>query len=370
MRIAIEAQRIFRTKKHGMDFVVLEMIRCLQEIDRKNEYWIFVAPGDDVCLSETPNFHIVCLNSSFYPFWEQVLLPRAVKRIKADILHCTSNTAPLFPGVPLILTLHDVIALEKLTDRNSSTYQNLGRVYSRFVVPKVLKKCTKVITVSHYEKERILEKTGISGDKVTVIYNGFGKEFNSSASSDDRSYILFFGAPTPKKNMKGTLMAYSRYLEKSERKLPLLIADCDRSLMMSMLGEIGCLQAAEHIQCPGYIPHSALPGTYGHAVAFLYTSLRESFGIPQLEAMACCTPVIVSNSSALPEIAGEGALLVDPLDPDAISDLLVRIESDGEFRKASIEYGLERIEKFSWELTAEKALSTYESEYLCLSRKI
>lgn len=362
MRIAIEAQRIFRTKKHGMDFVVLEMIRCLQIIDHENEYWVFVAPGDDVCLEDTGNFHIVTLKSGFYPLWEQILLPRAARRIKADILHCTSNTAPLFPGVPLMLTLHDVIALEKLTDRNSSTYQNLGRVYSRFIIPKVIKKCRKVVTVSEYEKEHIVSETGLSPDKIIVNYNGYGTEFNSSAATDDRTYLLFFGAPTPKKNMKGTLLAYSRYLEKSEKKLPLRIADCDMSLVTSMLAEIACSGIEKHIECPGYIPHSELPATFGHAAAFLYTSLRESFGIPQLEAMACRTPAVISNTSALPEIAGEGALLVDPLDADGIADMLVRLETDEPFRRKAVEYGQERIKKFSWELTAKKALEIYESE--------
>lgn len=361
MKIAIEAQRIFRTNKHGMDFVALEMIRCLQKIDRKNEYWIFVAPGPDKCLQETENFHIVTLSSGFYPLFEQVLLPAAVKKAGAEILHCTSNTAPLFPGVPLILTLHDVIFLEKQTSHNSSTYQNLGRIYSRFVVPRILKKAKKVITVSGYEKDRIAEETGLDSSRIEVNYNGFGKEFNESASSTERDYLFFLGAPNPKKNTKGTLEAYARYLDKSERKLPLKIADLTVDIVNSYLEEIGRTDISGHIDCPGYISHDELPATYGKAAAFLYTSLRESFGIPQLEAMACRTPVIVSNASALPEVAGPGAILVDPLDPEAISDALIRLETDEEFRLGAIEYGLERIKEFSWEKTAEKALKIYES---------
>ena len=361
MKIAIEAQRIFRTRKHGMDFVALEMIRCLQKLDRKNEYWIFVAPGPDICLQETDNFHIVTLSSGFYPLFEQVLLPSAVKKVGADVLHCTSNTAPLFPGVPLILTLHDVIFLEKQASHNSSTYQNLGRVYSRFVVPRVLKKVKKVITVSGYEKGRITEVTGLDSGKVEVIYNGFGTEFNESASSTGREYIFFLGAPNPKKNTRGTLEAYARYLDKSERKLPLKVADLTMEAVNAYLEEIGRTDIAGHIECPGYIAHDELPATYGRSAAFLYTSLRESFGIPQLEAMACRTPVIVSNASALPEVAGPGAILVDPLDPEAISDALIRLETDEEFRQNAIEYGLGRIKEFSWEKTAENALKLYES---------
>ena len=111
MKIAIEAQRIFRTNKHGMDFVALESIRELQKIDHENEYFIFVTPGEDRCLEESENVHIIELKCPTYPLWEQVALPRAVKKIMPDLLHCTSNTAPLQCPVPLILTLHDILHL-------------------------------------------------------------------------------------------------------------------------------------------------------------------------------------------------------------------------------------------------------------------
>ncbi|MGN1211496.1 MAG: glycosyltransferase family 4 protein [Candidatus Cryptobacteroides sp.] len=362
MRIAIEAQRIFRRSKHGMDFVILEIIRCLQQNDKKNEYWVFVAPGEDVCLSDTPNFHIEVLGSRFYPMWEQVLLPRAVKRVKADILHCTSNTAPLFPPVPLLVTLHDVICLEKEENGSSkSLYQRMGRIYSRFVVPKVVRKCRKVITVSEYEKRRIVEKLGLPQESVEVVYNGFGKEFNESAASDKRNYLLFLGATAPKKNTKGTLLAYSIYLEKSEKKLPLKIADLSMEHVKAYLSEIGKPQIMDKIECTGYVPHSELPALYGGAAAFLYTSFRESFGIPQLEAMACLTPVVVSDKSALPEIAGPGAVYADPYDAESIAQSLLRLETDLQFMQNAVEYGKERISKFSWEKSAEKMLSIYES---------
>ena len=95
MKIAIEAQRIFRPNKHGMDFVALETIRELQKIDKENEYFIFVSPGTDRCLEETGNVHIIEVKCPTYPLWEQWALPRAIKKCKPDLLHCTSNTAPL-----------------------------------------------------------------------------------------------------------------------------------------------------------------------------------------------------------------------------------------------------------------------------------
>ena len=126
MKIAIEAQRIFRVNKHGMDFVALEVIRELQKIDRENEYFILVNAGEDRCLEESENMHIVTVNAPLYPLWEQVCLPEAVRRIGPDILHCTGNTAPLRCDVPLVLTLHDIIFLEKRSGSSPSWYQNMG----------------------------------------------------------------------------------------------------------------------------------------------------------------------------------------------------------------------------------------------------
>ena len=112
MRIGIEAQRIFRKNKHGMDYVVLQEIKELQQMDTKNEYFVFVAPGEDHCLEDTKNVHIIEIGGNFYPIWEQITLPNAAKELKVDILHCTSNTAPIFCNIPLILTLHDITFLE------------------------------------------------------------------------------------------------------------------------------------------------------------------------------------------------------------------------------------------------------------------
>ena len=113
MRIGIEAQRLFRKHKHGMDRVALELIRNLQVIDTKNEYFIFVKPDqDNTAIKQTENFKIVEIPGGPYPWWEQFKLPRIAKLHNCDILHCTSNTAPYSKKIPLITTLHDIIYME------------------------------------------------------------------------------------------------------------------------------------------------------------------------------------------------------------------------------------------------------------------
>lgn len=369
MKIAIEAQRIFRKKKHGMDFVALESIRELQQIDKTNEYFILVSPGEDHCLNETANFHIIEIKVPSYPLWEQIGLPKAIRTIKPDILHCTSNTAPLFCNVPLVLTLHDVIFMEKRHGKSSSLYQQMGWYYRRWNVPRILKKCSRIITVSHFEAKRIASIMNIPAARITPIYNGYSKHFYpiSDATNTvnkyctDKNYFFFLGNTDPKKNTARTLKAYAQYIKKSDHPCSLLIADLGEKEIDAYLAEWDITDIKPYLLYPGYIPNTDLPAIYSGAKAFIYTSLRESFGIPILEAMSCATPVITSEVSAIPEIAGKGAILVDPTNEEAIASEMLKLETDENYRKKQIEYGLERVKEFSWGNTAKELLKVYQS---------
>lgn len=369
MKIAIEAQRIFRKNKHGMDFVALEVIRELQKIDKENEYFILVSPGEDKCLKESENVHIIEINCPTYPLWEQWALPREVSRLKPDLLHCTSNTAPVNCPVPLILTLHDIIFLEPRQNKSKSFYQNMGWYYRKLVVPKILPKCQKIITVSDFENKRIRENLNLSKEKVVTVYNGYNKHFHLFTPDankigkyiDTNKYIFFLGNTDPKKNVPRTLKAYSLYLKQSLNKYPLLIADLNENIIDDILKEQQIEEIKPYLSFPGYIPNSDLADLYSGAFAFLYTSLRESFGIPLLEAMACGTPVITSSTSAIPEIAGKEAILTDPFNEKDIADKLLLLETDTEYYIRQKEYGLQRVKYFSWENTARELYKIYQS---------
>jgi glycosyltransferase involved in cell wall biosynthesis len=371
MRIGIEAQRIFRKNKHGMDYVVLQEIRELQKMDTKNEYFVFVAPGEDICLEDTRNFHIFEIGGSFYPLWEQVSLPKAVKELDLDMLHCTSNTAPIFCRVPLILTLHDIIFLEPRDKSNKSLYQNMGWFYRRLVVPRILKRCRRIITVSNYEMNNIMTKLNIPRERMAMIYNGYNEWFRPIADTaqvyqkyiEEPGYFFFLGNTDPKKNTERTLIAYAKYLEKSEVKRKLLMADLGKEYLNEIVRRNHLEDMMQQVVIPGYIVNSDLPFIYNSAFAFLYTSLRESFGIPLLEAMACGTPVITSNTSSMPEIGGPDAILVNPEDPDAIAEMMIRLETDDEYYRRQEKIGLVRAEQFSWQQTAEQLLYLYEKVY-------
>lgn len=371
MRIGIEAQRIFRKNKHGMDFVVLQEIKELQKMDTPHEYFVFVKPGVDRCIESSEHVHIIEVNCPSYPLWEQWALPRAARKAGVDILHCTSNTAPIWYDIPLVLTLHDIIFLEPRDKKNKSLYQNLGYFYRRWDVPRILKKCRRIITVSDFELGNIKQKLQLPDSQLKMIYNGYNEWFRPIESNKqqyrkyiaDAGYFFFLGNTDPKKNTERTLVAYAKYLEQSEVKRPLLMADLDQEYLNGIIERNGIEAIRDHIVIPGYIINSDLPYIYNNAFAFLYTSLRESFGIPLLEAMACGTPVITSNTSSMPEIAGHDAILINPESSDEIALKMLQLERDTDFYQRQMAVGLERAKLFSWRKTTENLLRLYEEVY-------
>jgi glycosyltransferase involved in cell wall biosynthesis len=376
VKIGIEAQRLFRTKKHGMDIVVLELLRNLQQIDKDNAYVVFVHPDQDRCLESSSRFKLCELNSSFYPYWEQVLLPRAAARENVDLLHCTSNTAPLQLKRPLVLTLHDIIYLEKKQpgSRTMTAYQQLGQWYRRWIVPRIIPRCDRIITVSQFESRRIEKQLRLPANKLLAVYNGVSSLFKPvsdlaqirqvrKAFGLPERFILFLGNTDPKKNVENVLRAFASYVQSSPDGWPLVITDYSAERLEAMLQAVGVTELRRHILLPGYIPQKQLAVVYALAQFFLYPSLRESFGLPILEAMACGTPVITSNTSSMPEVAGEAALLIDPTKPEELSNAMLTLQSDPELRQQYAIRGLARAGQFTWRTMAEQVLRIYESVY-------
>lgn len=377
MKIGIEGQRLFRLKKHGMDMVALELIKNLQKIDHENEYFIFVKPDEDRnCLQASSNFQIIELGGGPYPLWEQFALPRAAKKYGCDILHCTSNTAPICTKIPLVVTLHDIIYLESISlfKKGGTWYQKLGNMYRRFVVPRVVKKSDKIITVSHFEKNRIKNFFGFpeNDTRLEAIYNGVGDHFKVVTDKNELKrvkekyklpdrYAFFLGNTDPKKNTKGVLQAFSMYLKEGNEPLTLVMLDYEKNALNTLLAEIGDKNLIDHIHLTGYVVNTDLPSIYSQSAVFLYPSLRESFGIPMLEAMGCGTPVITSNTSSMPEVSGDAAIIIDPFKPEEIVSAMKIILTDENKRAELTQKGLLQAAKFSWMAMAEDVLKLYKN---------
>lgn len=371
MTIGIEVQRLFRAKKHGMEIVALEIIRQLQEVDHKNKYILFAKKDIDInCISSHDNFFIDTVSSTPFPVWEQWNLLSAIKKGNPDILHCTANTAPLFCKTPMIITIHDIIYLESVSFSGSS-YQNFGNLYRRFIVPKVAKKAAMILTVSEYEKAVIMQRLNIPEHKIRVVYNGVNQQFKpitntvilnefSKKYNLPPKFLLHFANTAPKKNTIGVLSAYKQYVEGAVEPLLLVLTDCTLHFITDLLKKIDAPSLINNIKILDYVPYASIPCLYNLATVFLYPSHRESFGLPLIEAMACGVPVITANTSALPEIAGGAACLIDPLKPNEICNEIIHLLTNEGFYKEKQEKGFINARRFDWKNAANKILAIYK----------
>ncbi|MFZ4797221.1 MAG: glycosyltransferase family 4 protein [Bacteroidia bacterium] len=371
MKIGIEAQRIFRKRKHGMDMVALELIKQLQIFDTKNEYFIFVNNTEDMsALPSAPNFNIVKVKASTYPIWEQYYLPKAIKKTGIDILHCTSNTAPIFLKVPLILTLHDIIYLEKWNFTEGTNYQIVGNLYRRWNVPIVVKFAKHILTVSDFEKDKIVKYFGFNNNQVSTAYNGVGNHFKTVLDTNELArvkklynlpddYMFYLGNTDPKKNVVGVLKALSILKNQGLLKSKLVMFDINREFIHDVMKQINDMTLMEDIVFCDYVPNVDLPAIYSQANLFLYPSIRESFGIPLLEAMACGAPIITSNTSSMPEVAGDAALFVNPFEANEIANAIIELQKNSNKRQELILNGKKRVEHFTWKSNALQTIELY-----------
>ncbi|MBS1738495.1 MAG: glycosyltransferase family 4 protein [Bacteroidetes bacterium] len=370
MKIVIECQRLFRRKKHGMEIVAIEILKALQKSGSIHELIVAAKKDEDNIniLSEGP-IQIKELASAPYPIWEQITLPRFSKKIKADLLHCTANTAPIFSKTPLIITIHDVIYMTDVSF-GGSAYQNFGNLYRKWLVPKVAKKARKIITVSDFEKKEIIRILKIAPSKISVIHNGVNPAFTLIKDGNlletiknkyglPSKFILHIGNTSPRKNTKGVLISYRKYLQNNQQALPLVISGCEEGFILSILKKINDEALLNQIIVLDYLPFDDLPVLYNLAEIFLYPSFREGFGMPVAEAMACGTPVITANNSSLVEVANGAAILVDADNTDEMAEAIQALANDKGKRTALIEKGVENAKRFTWAKTAAKTLEIY-----------
>lgn len=381
MKIGIEVQRLFRQKKFGIETSSLELIKALRDIEPKHEYVVFAKDDTDrECLTASDNVKIKTIGGRMFADFEQFFLPLAVKREQVDLLHCTGNTAPFFCSVPLVQTLHDVIFMDTIPS-GDTFYQQFGNLYRRKLVPLVTPRSQAIITVSHYERERIVQRLGIKREKIHVIYNGLNEiHFNRHASQQRRQqvrskyqlppeFILFLGNQTTRKNPARVIEAYAKYAAATSSPLPLVTPGLTRGFITHRLSQLDLPFDEERYITPGYIADADLPVLYALSKLFLFPSLSEGFGMPLIEAMACGTPVISSDTSCLPEIAGNAAVLVNPLKADELTAAIVSLSSNDELRRKKIEAGYFNAKRFSWNRAAESVLTIYETVYAVASQK-
>ena len=320
-----------------------------------------VSPVKHLCTYATAATDAVSLEGSlikqgrsFFPLWEQKTLPKIAADADAQWVLCPYNTAPVKPmaGKRLILVVYDLIFMESWRDLppSVSVYQNLGRLYRRYVVPRAVKHADRLVTVSEYTKSLIVERYAVAPECITVIPCAlsdawFKQTTTPLAMRDD--YFFTVAGEAPSKNIKRLLKAYSQYLSQTSAKvLTLKVAGISQAKHGAFIQYCQALGIGQQVEFIGYISEDELRGYYGRARAFVFPSLYEGFGIPLLEAMASGVPVVCSNTTSLPEVVNDAALLFNPRDVNDIAKCLTRVAVDTTLSQKLVDKGLVQVEKF------------------------
>ncbi|MDD2823523.1 MAG: glycosyltransferase family 1 protein [Candidatus Daviesbacteria bacterium] len=397
MNIGFDASRAFNKNRTGTENYSYQLLYNLSKLDHTNNYYIYIRPNADTTLKDWPsNFKFITIP---YPrLWTQVgLAKQTFKDTDLDVLFVPSHTLPLVkrPGLKTIVTVHDLGA-----EYLPKTHQLKQRAYLKLMTDYQLKSATHIIAVSKATKDDLIKKVKINPNKISVIYEGYDNKAFKPLKNDEFSdvlkyydiesnnYFLFVGTIQPRKNLAKLISAYAQFLrgvagagaprrvpaseartsdggkarQDPELTLPKLILAGGKGWLSDEIYELPKkLGIEDQVKFLGYVPDENLPALYNGAKGLLFPSLFEGFGLPILEAMACACPVLTSNISSMPEIAGEAAILVNPYLEEEIAQGISKLFNDKNLSNKLETMGIAQSKKFSWEKCAQETLLSLTS---------
>jgi glycosyltransferase involved in cell wall biosynthesis len=364
--VGIDARKL---KDFGIGSYVRNLIEAMAKRPETERYRfrIYVRGADRDLLPILPaHFEIVEEDSPGYSISELTGFAWRLLRDRLDLFHATHYVIPPLARARAVVTIHDIIHVlypQFLPNR-------AALLYARVMIRRALRRADRIITVSYNSKRDLVDYFGIPPARVDVIYNGVAGKFLPEVSREEcervaaryglpRPYLLFLGGEKPHKNVRNVLRAFAE--ARRERALPhaLVLAGPMPKNRSRVEALIAALDLESRVVRPGVVPEEDLPGLFAGADAFLYPTLYEGFGLPVVEAMACGTPVLTSSTSALQEIAGGYAYLVDPMDVTAIARGIADLATDAKRRAEFADLGKRRAADFSWDRAAEQTLRVY-----------
>jgi glycosyltransferase involved in cell wall biosynthesis len=383
------------TQGAGIGRYTRELMRALLALPSHNRYSLFYASRQRIQHSAFSNQHSTIRRLPFHDkwlmrAWQRLRLPIPVELIvgRVDLFHSPDFTLPpTLPGVPTLLTVHD---LSFIRDPDSA-WPSL-RAFLNRAVPRSVRRATHVLADSQATRYDLVELFGTPPEKITVLYSGVDERFKPVRDQVEidrvcakyqlpRPFILSVGTLQPRKNYGRLIEAFARIIQQpstppraqAERSKAestsargsaqdawhLVIAGGTGWMVESIFEHVKRLGLEGRVHFPGFVDDADLPALYSAADLFAYVSLYEGFGLPLLEAMACGTPVIGASTSSLPEVIGAAGLLVDPRNVDDIARALQQLIDQPALREKSIGLGLERAQAFTWGQAARDLLAIY-----------
>jgi len=303
-------------------------------------------------------------------WFEQVAFPRACRRLKADVAHVPYWASPFFPSVPTVVTIHDLIPL-LLPEYRGGPLVRL----STALVSATARRATLVLTDSQASRRDIVAHLGLPHERVRVVYLAADERYTPAAAPEDdevraryglpKRYVLYLGGFDVRKNVATALAAYHRAAPFIGEECPLVVAgqlpERDTPFTPDPRRLAREWAVEPFVRFIGFVEEADKPALYRGAVAFIFPSRYEGFGLPPLEALACGTPVVGSNAASLPEIVGDAGMLFPPDDAHGMATALARLVTSENFRAELSRRALTQAARFSWERTARETLAAYHA---------
>jgi len=367
MRIGLDARTLYSPQRRGIG---KSLLRLYQRIAAVRPDWTvhayhrsqIYAPDD---LPTNFVSRPIEIPGDRYDAWTQLRLPTAARLDKVDVLHCPANFCPHWMPVPAVVTLHDLIPLDMPEGRD-------GLELHRFeqAVASSCNKATAVVTPSKYTRRRLIDGHGLLPKRGIVVPWGVTVEQEDLDIGDidsvlqrygiDRQYMLHLGAKEPRKNTRGVIEAWAMVRRNYRRGWKLLIVGLDEQTKDDLGRLCAALGIQDQVMLHGFASEDDLPVLLSGASALLYPSLSEGFGLPVLEAFSVATPVLTSDTTSLPEVAGEAAEIVPPGVPTALASAVTRLMKDPMRRGELVARGADRLSQFRWADAAERYAAVLE----------
>lgn len=373
MKIAVNTFSV-DSEKMGVKTYLTNLLSALSEIDHKNKYYIFLSKSNQEVFRglSRDNFKKIVVpipieNTFVRILCDQLVLPLYLKKYNLDILFSPQNVCSLLTNIKQVSVLQ--LAYRPLLKGMSKG----RRAYYELLLPRSIQKSDKVIAVSSFMKDMLLEDFGVDSSKIRVVYEGIDPTFcdtkkkkspSVEIGSDPKPYILYVGSLFSYKRVEYLIRAFSKFKKKYNTKHKLLLVGRGSEDRVNDLKECVSKEGMiEQVIFKGEIKHNLTPCYYRGADVFVYPSRVESFGLPVLEAMACGVPVIASDRASLPEVVGSAGLVVDVEDINELSEAIYRTVTNDKVRLKLIKRGRERVRFFSWERVAKETLEVFKKTH-------
>lgn len=372
MRIGIDARGANWYSGTGIGTYTQHLLKYLLKYDGENHYHLYWCGKNYKELPLPENVNISIASKRHHRFFEDYFIPENLKNKEIDIYHVPQNGIGLSSkkSCAYISTIHDLIPYVMP--------ETVGKGYlKKFIsqMPEIIQNSDMIITVSEFSKKDIMRIFDVEDEKIRVTHlaadelfmpidKGFSKEFMKNNYGIENDFILYLGGFSPRKNVKSILVAFSRIYKNLSKDYKIVIIGPSKDEHSYLIKLSESLGIKDYVHFTGYVPYDHLPYFYNACSVFTYPSLYEGFGLPPLEAMSCKAPVITSNVSSIPEVTGDGAILINPFDTEELKSALERVLEDEELRNSLSEKGFLRTKEFSWDKTAAETLNVYEDLYI------